>query len=219
MKLVGANPNPQVEGVDPLPGKSNYFIGSDPQGWRTDIANYARVPYREVYPGVDLVYYGTPGQLEYDWVVAPGADPNVIRLAFEGVEELQVDAQGELVLQVGRIEIQQHKPVVYQQIAGPRHTISGRYVIKGKYLASFQIGEYDLSQPLVIDPVLVYSTYLGGSGNQGPSDITVDTASNIYVVGSTASADFPLANPVQDIYRNHWTDGDFSTRISRLPGQ
>ena len=164
MTLVNANPRSQAAGHDALPGKSNYFIGNDPAKWRTNISTYAKVRYEGVYPGVDLVYYGNQGQLEYDFVVAPGADPGLVTLAFEGAREVHIDARGELVLGVEGGEVRQHKPVVYQEVAGVKQEVAGRYVMKGKRQVGFRVAAYDPSRPLIIDPVLVYSTYLGGSG-------------------------------------------------------
>ena len=125
MTLVNANPQSQAAGHDELPGKSNYFIGNDPAKWRTNIPTYAKVKYEDVYPGVDLVYYGNQGQLEYDFVVAPGADPRLVTLAFEGARDVHIDARGELVLGVEGGEVRQHKPVVYQEVGG-RQTGGGR---------------------------------------------------------------------------------------------
>ena len=164
MTLVNANPQSQAAGHDELPGKSNYFIGNDPAKWRTNISTYAKVKYEGVYPGVDLVYYGNQGQLEYDFVVAPGADPGLVTLAFEGAREVHIDARGELVLGVEGGEVRQHKPVVYQEVAGVKQEVAGRYVMKGTRQVGFRVAAYDPSRPLIIDPVLVYSTYLGGSG-------------------------------------------------------
>ncbi len=163
MRLVGANRAPQVEGLDQLHGHSNYFLGNDPREWRTNVANYAKVLYREAYPGIDLIYYGNQRQLEYDFVVYPGADPKAIRLAYRGARRMRLDRSGDLVLSTAGGELFQHKPVVYQEVSGSRRTVEGRYVIHGDREVGFQIGAYDLSRPLVIDPVLVYSTYLGGS--------------------------------------------------------
>jgi hypothetical protein len=191
MRLVGANRAPKISGVDELPGKSNYFIGNDPAKWRTNVPAYAKVNYQQVYPGVDLVYHGTQGKLEYDFVVAPGADPGVIRLSFEGAERLELDAQGDLVLRTAAGELRQHRPVVYQEVAGARHAVSGNYVLRERREAGFEIARYDASQPLVIDPVLSYSTYLGGRDFDEGLGIAVDSAGNAYVTGFTVSTNFP----------------------------
>ena len=130
MRLVGASKHPQITGLDPLPGRSNYFIGDDPARWQRDVPNYARVKYAGVYPGIDLIYYGNQRQLEYDIVVAPDADPRRIALAFEGVQKLSLDPEGNLVLQTPQGDIAQHKPVIYQDIGGKRQPVGGRYVLQ-----------------------------------------------------------------------------------------
>jgi hypothetical protein len=197
MRLVGANPAPQVVGLDVLSAKSNYFIGNDPQKWRTAVPNYARVEYRDVYPGVNLVYHGNQGQLEYDFVVAPGVSPRTIKLAFKGAQKLRIDAQGDLILQTPGGEIRQHKPLVYQEVNGVKRAIPGRYVRMGKQQVGFQVAAYDTSRPLVIDPVLVYSTYLGGRGDDQGVGIAVDAAGNAYLTGKTNSPNFPTASAAQ----------------------
>lgn len=148
MKLVGANSVPQVAGLEELPGKSHCFLGNDPMQWRTNIPTCAKVEYQDVYPGVDLVYYGNQRQLEYDLVVAPGADPKVITLSFEGTDKVEIDAQGDLLLHTPGAEIRQHKPVVYQQVDGVRQEISGVYVLKSKHQVGFHVGAYDAARPL-----------------------------------------------------------------------
>ena len=192
MGLVGAAPAPPVSGIEELPGKANYFIGSDPARWRTNVPTYARVHYREVYPGIDLLYYGNQRQLEYDFVVAPGADPMKIVLSFKGADKLEIDAQGELVLHVTGGVIRQHKPVIYQEIDGIRQEIAGSFVRRGANRVGFKVAAYDRSRPLVIDPlVLSYSTYLGGANYDSGKGIAVDTNGNAYVTGFTQSTDFP----------------------------
>jgi len=185
MRLVGANPNAEARGVEELPGKSNYFIGNDPSKWRTNVPNYAKVEYRDVYPGVDLVYYGNGGQLEHDFVVAPGADPRAIRFAVEGAEKMELDARGDLVLHASGTEARFRTPVVYQEAGGLRQEVAGGFVLRGQSAfrnpqseIAFQIGSYDPSRPLVIDPVLVYSTYF----TVGQA-IAVDLSGNAYVCG------------------------------------
>src|SRR5256884_3108009 len=137
MSLVGAAPKPVVTGRDELPGKANYFIGKDPAKWRTNVPTYAKVHYRDVYPGIDLVYYGNQRQLEYDFVIAPGADPKKIVLGFKGAPKLEIDAQGDLVLHAAGGDLRQHKPIVYQDIDGIRREIDGGYVRKGANRVGF----------------------------------------------------------------------------------
>ncbi len=191
MHLLGANPEPRVAGLDELPGKSNYFIGNDLENWHTDVPNYARVHYDDVYPGVDLVFYGNQRQLEYDFVVSPGADPAAIRLGFKGADDLSFDDVGNLTLHMAEGDVLQKAPIVYQEVDGVRRAISGSYVLQGKDQVGFQIAAYDADRPLIIDPILSYSTYLGGSGDDGSRGIAVDASGSAYVTGSTSSVDFP----------------------------
>ncbi|HYG80383.1 MAG TPA: SBBP repeat-containing protein, partial [Pyrinomonadaceae bacterium] len=153
--------------------------------------------YGEVYPGVDLVFYGNQRELEYDFVLQPGADPRTIRLSFEGVEGLSRDAAGELVLRTNAGLLRQRRPVVYQEVDGARREVAGEYVIAADRSVGFKLGEYDRTRPLVIDPVLVYSTFLGSGNNDTGYGIAVDSAGNAYVTGNTASDNFPTANPLQ----------------------
>jgi len=200
MKLVGANRSPRVTGLEELPGKSNYFIGNDPAKWRTNVPTYAKVRYENVYSGIDLVYYGNQRQLEYDFVVAPGADSRAIRLAIqsrdgEGAAPLRIDGQGDLVLEAEGSELRLHQPVIYQEISGARQSVDGKFVLQEEHQVGFQVASYDGSKPLIIDPVLSYSTYLGGSGTDYGNGIAVDSQGNAYVVGRTTSVDFPTASP------------------------
>jgi hypothetical protein len=192
--LAGGNRRPTVAGHGELPGRINYLVGNDPAGWRTNIATYARVHYTDVYPGIDLVYYGNQQQLEYDFVVAPGADPRRIRMAFHGARDVSINADGDLILSIAGGEVRQRKPIVYQDARGVREPVHGRYVMKRGRQVGFELGAYDQSRPLVIDPVLVYSTYLGGSSRDEGNDIAVDANGNAYVGGETVSADFPIVS-------------------------
>src|SRR3989475_9759201 len=200
MSLVGAAPKPLVSGLDELPGKANYLIGKDPAKWRTNVPTYAKVHYRAVYPGIDLVYYGNQRQLEYDFVVSPGADPERIVLGFQGGERLEINAEGELVLHAGGGALRQQKPVIYQEINGVRTRIEGRYVLKDAHRVGFQVAAYDQSRPLVIDPTLVYATYLGGSISDDGYGIAVDAAGSAYVTGVPGSTDFANGRPLQAAY-------------------
>jgi beta-propeller repeat-containing protein len=190
MKLVGANAKPQEEALGELPGKANYFIGNDPNKWRTNVPLYAKVRYREVYPGVDLVCYGNQRQLEHDFIVAPGGDPSSITISFHGAKKLSLDAEGNLILAIRGGEVRFQKPVVYQKIDGARREVSASFVLRDTHQVGFQVAAYDTSRPLVIDPVLFYSTYLGGTVNDQGSGIAVDSSGNAYVTGSTNSANF-----------------------------
>jgi hypothetical protein len=200
MQFVGANPAPRVLGKEALPGRINYLIGNDPGKWHTQVPTYAKVAYESVYPGVGLVYYGNQGQLEYDFVMAPGADPSRVKLAFRGANRIDVNRAGELVLHTASGDIRMHKPVLYQEIDGVRKPVDGGYVLKDGQTVGFQVATYDATHSLTIDPVLVYSTYLGGGeayGNDSGNGIAVDQKGQAYVVGSTGSSDFPIVNALQ----------------------
>src|SRR2546422_760404 len=191
MKLLGANPAPAVAGVGKLPGKSNYFVGNDPKKWRANVLTYAKVEYRDVYPGVNLVYYGNQRQLEHDFVVSPGADPKAITLAFEGMDGVAIDGLGDLVLRADGGGVRLRKPFVYQEQDGQRAVIPTRYVLKAERQVAFEVAAYDATKPLIIDPVLAYSTYLGGSGGDQGFGVAVDAVGNAYVTGFAGSSDFP----------------------------
>jgi hypothetical protein len=193
MQVAGGQRAPRVVGLDPLATKSNYLLGNDPGRWRTGVSHYARVLYADVYPGIDLVYHGNQRRLEYDFVLAPGANPQRIRLAFPGADEVTVGAQGELVLRTAQGEIVQPPPVVYQEAGAERQPVAGRYVLQGDQVG-FAVGRYDRRRPLIIDPVLVYSSFLGGSGDEDIRSNAVDREGNVYVTGQTSSAAFPGVN-------------------------
>ena len=191
MRLANANKATKIAGIDPLPGRVDYFLGQDPSNWRTNIPSYARVKYADVYPGVDLVFYGNQRRLEYDFIVAPGADPKAIALSVEGARKLRVNSRGDLLVGVSGGEVQLQKPVVYQQIRGERREIAGSYAITGDHQVTFAVAKYDSSEPLVVDPVLVYSTYLGGELDDTGQTIAVDSLGDAVVAGTTLSLQFP----------------------------
>ena len=198
MQLIGAQANPTLTGEAPLPGKSHYLRGNDPKKWRTHVPHYAKVRYEAVYPGIDLVYYGNQRQLEYDFVVAPGTDYNIIRMAFKGTGKPSVDSQGNLVLETPGGQMIQRPPIVYQEDSnGQRQTITAHYVLKDNAQIGFRVASYDAKRELVIDPVLSYSTFLGGHGGDWGTDIAVDDQGQAYVSGITSSSDFPTANALQ----------------------
>jgi len=206
MQLIGANPAAAAVGLVKLPGVSNYLIGNDPSLWHTNVPSFARVQEQGVYPGVDLTYYGNQRQLEYDFTVAPGADPGAIKLSFQGADSTTLDAQGNLVLHTTGGDVVEHAPVLYQESGGVRQPVSGRYAIGADGRVGFAAGAYDAGKPLVIDPTLSYSTYLGGNGpgtyyntytDGAGFGIAVDATGAAYVTGSTTSADFPTADPLQ----------------------
>jgi hypothetical protein len=197
MKLIGANSRPPVDGVERLPGRSNYLIGNDPSKWRLNIASYGKVRYRSVYPGIDLIYYGNGQQLEYDFVVAAGADPNAIKLDFDGVRKIRMDQQGDLLLDTAGGEVRHRKSVAYQELNGRRQEIPSQYVLAESGEVSFKIAEYDRARPLVIDPVLSYATFLGRGDDEVAEAVDVDAAGNAYITGFTESLDFPTVSPIQ----------------------
>jgi uncharacterized protein (TIGR03437 family) len=210
-KLSGANPSVRMAGEVQQPSVSNYLIGSDPAKWRTSVPNYDRVRYTGVYPGIDLVYFGRGGTLEYDWIVAPHADPRQIGIAFENADRLRIDRHGDLVVTAGNSEYRHKRPTVYQQIAGRRVPVTGSWRLQGNQ-AAFRIGSYDRDQELVIDPPLIYSTYNGGSGLDYAYAIAVDSIGNSYVTGGTGSTNFPTTGPLQN--NLHGVEDVFVTKIN-----
>ena len=195
-RLAGANPAARFSAEAPLTSTSNYFVGNDPGQWRTAVPNFGRVRLSGVYPGIDLLYYGKDGNLEYDWIVAPGADPRAIRMVFEGAGRLRIDSSGDLVVQTGANEYRHQRPRIYQEAGGTRVAVAGQWILHGKE-GRFRIGAYDPSKELIIDPPLLYSTYQGGAGLDYAYALAVDSAGNTYVTGGTGSANFPTTGPLQ----------------------
>lgn len=218
MKMVGANQTPRLVGERKLAGESNYLRGKDRSDWVRHVSHYAQVRYEAVYPGVDAVYYGNNRQLEYDLVVAPNANPKQIRMSLEGVDKARVDRKGDLVLSTACGDLRQHRPVVYQEVGGARKAVKGRYVLASAAGATtpvvgFELGQYDHSKPLVIDPVLVWSSYLGGSQNDEGNGIDLDGDGFIYVTGATESPDFPVTSGAFQVNLKGTSDA-FVTKIT-----
>jgi hypothetical protein len=211
MKLVGANAATAITGTDRLPGVVSYFIGNDPQKWHAGITTYGKVDYAQVYPGVDLIFYGNQRQLEYDFVVAPGADPGRIAWQIDGARAT-VDAEGNLVLTPDHGPARFKKPILYQMDGDKKVAVDGSFSVAGNKIG-FRLGRYDRTKPLVIDPVLSYSSYLGGSapdmignmiGNDGGTFIytqglAIDSEGSAYVTSTTYSTNFPVQNPYQPV--------------------
>jgi hypothetical protein len=193
LTFAGGTPQPAMTALTPLPGRVNYYVGKDPANWRTDIPTFARVRYAEVYPGIDVVVYGNQRQLEYDFVVAPGADPRVIRVGVDGADAVELDAGGNVIIQRGDRTIVQRAPVVYQEQDGRRQPVAARYIRRGHEIA-FDLGPYDRSRPLVIDPVIIYSARIGSGFAVA---IAVDDAGNAYFAGNDDSGGrtYPTVNP------------------------
>ena len=213
MKFVGASADPKIAGIDQLRGKSNYFIGNDPKKWRRNIPQYAKVRYEEVYPGIDLVFYGNDGQLEFDFIVTPGADPDVIKLAFEGADKIETDDEGHLKLQTSTGSVRLKKPLIYQEADGEKREISGRYVLNptsatensSSHEVAFQLAAYDPEKQLVIDPGLEFSSFFGTNGLDDGNGIALDALGNIYIVGSTGSGYGDI-----DVFVAKFNGADFS---------
>jgi Beta-propeller repeat len=214
LTFEGANPDPAVAGQGLLEGVSNYLLGDDPDGWLTGVPNYSSVAYRDLYDGVSLEYYANRGgELEFDLTLAPGADPDQIRMSYTGADSLRVDESGALVLRAGGGELRQAPPVVYQQVDGARRQVRGRYLLHGAGQVGFALAGYDTTLPLVIDPVISYSTYLGGSSDDEPIWSDIDRAGNFYVTGLTSSPDFPTT---RGAFQPDFGGGDGDAFVAKL---
>ena len=213
MSVIGANGTARTVGLERAPGVVNYFVGNDPARWRTRISTYSRVRYEDVYAGIDLEYYGDHGELEYDFIARPGADPNTIRLQFDGADNIHVDSTGDLVLAKAGRQFRQRKPYAYQNIAGNKREVSATYRLIGSDRVAFDLGPYDSTRTLVIDPVLVYSTYLGGSNTDQNFAIAVDAAGAAYTTGITNSTDFPTSPAAFD---STFNGGSFDVVVTKV---
>jgi hypothetical protein len=217
MQLAGVNPHAQPVGEETLPGTANYFVGQDASHWHRNIPTFAKVRFAAVYPGVDLVYYGNQRQLEYDFIVAPGASAQPIQLHFAGATALQLDASGNLVIAADHGQIAFHKPILYQTAGSKRLPVQGEFKLLAGNTVGFATGPYDHSKPLVIDPTLVYSTYLGGDQQDYAVSIAVDAAGEAYVTGLTWSEDFPLTpGAFESVNHATATNGVSTAFVSKL---
>lgn len=191
MQVVGGNSNAIVAASDQLPGKSNYIRGRDPRNWHTDVSHYARVSCKDIYPGINLAYHGEQSKLEFDFIVAPESNPAPIDLAFNGAQHLAIDASGNLIVSSGAGDVVLHKPVAYQAQSGTRQPVDARFVLRADNQVHFELGSYDRSRELVIDPTVTYATYLGGNTEDDAYAIAFDSTGAAYVTGQTNSSTFP----------------------------
>lgn len=205
MRFKNGKPTTQLEGAGKLPGLINYYLGGDRSEWRTGVRQFARVEYHDLYKGVDAVFYGTPRQMEFDFVLAPDADPGSIQMEFGPGTNVLINEVGDLVVEVGADEVQLRRPVIYQEIDGQRKEIPGGFVVQGN-LVSFHVGDYDRTERLILDPVLLYSSYLGGANADVIEAVALDSSGNIIVVGYTQSANLATVNSIQSTLRGN-SDG------------
>jgi len=212
--FVGANPNPTVRGEGLMEYKCNYFIGNDPNEWHTDVPNYQAIVLEEIYSGIDLKYYGNGKQMEYDFIVSPGTDFAQIEIEYEGAKSLSVNDAGELIVETDWGNVTELRPVVYQLEGDKRLVLDGEYVLLSENRFGFQLPDgYNAELTLVIDPVLSYSTYLGGSYHDNSYGISVDGSGNAYITGHTVSSDFPTQSAFQGTYGGGYTDA-FVTKLN-----
>ena len=209
MRLLGANATAAFTSESEMAGKRNYISGKRPEKWHTNVPTFGRVTQHQTYAGIDLTYYGNQGQLEYDFIIQPGADPQVIHLGVQGGDKVRTDADGNLLVTMSGGEIRFQKPFAYQQNGAEKTVVAADYVLKGKDVVGFHLGNYDPRRELIIDPILSYSTYLGGSNIDGANSIAVAPDKTAFIAGGTFSTDFPTAgtHPLQP---NHGGSDDFS---------
>lgn len=196
MRLVGGSSAAPVAVGKQLPGITNYYLGNDPKNWHANVSQYARVSYKNVYPGIDLAYYGEQNKLEFDFIVAPKSNSAPIDLAFSGAQHVKTDASGNLIISSSAGDVVLHKPLAYQKQNGIRQFVDAHFVLKANNQVSFDLGNYDRSRELVIDPSVTYATYLGGTSEDDGYGIAFDSSGNAYVTGQTASTNFPVVGGV-----------------------
>lgn len=212
LRFEGANSTPEVVGLEPLPGRVNYFYGNKPDHWHTNLPTYAGVVYRQLYPGIDLRFDGTSSRLKGTYTLAPNVNPGLIRWRYEGVEKMQVDEDSgnlRLTLTADPLHAEaptliEYAPVAWQEFEGQRAPVKVQYHLQPDNSLSFTLGEYNPAYPLTIDPTLTFSTYHGGSGYENANGIALDGTGNIYIIGETDSTNFPTQNPLYPTLRNNW---------------
>src|SRR5205823_1346351 len=197
VNMAGANVHAEPGTLQKLPATVNYFTGSDPRKWRRGVPTYGRITYKDVYPGIDITYYGKDGELEFDFVVGPNGLPGRIHLSFDGAERLEIDEAGGLEIHAAGSMLSIHRPVAYQIVDKAMRYVETGFDLIGQSEAVVHVDKYDSQFPLIIDPLLVYSTYLGGSQRDAPARIAVDGQGNAYSTGQTFSIDFLAKSPMQ----------------------
>jgi hypothetical protein len=212
MKFLGVSTPKRIQGQKQQDHRTNYLIGNDPHHYITDVQNFAQVRIDEIWPGIDVIYYGNQSNLEFDFIISPAADTSRIGLEFSGAQRLEIDSEGNLVIHTVAGELLQHRPLIYQQFGGHKQQINGRYILHGENQVGLEVAAYDRSIPLVIDPVMSYSTFLGGKNRDSGNAIIVDNAGNAYVAGSTYSSKFPL----QGAYDSHLGHSDKDVFVSKI---
>ena len=221
LQFVGANAAGRISGEAELPGTVNYFIGNDPARWRTGVPTFAHVRVADLYPGISLIHYGNQERLEYDFVVGPGADPAAIAIHIRGADQVTLDARGDLILRLGADEIRQPKPLIYQNGPGGRKEIAGGYWLADPETVKFEITSYDHRLPLVIDPILSYSTYYGGTGSDAAYGVAVDTNGFVYLAGESVGGLPTTAGTLTNQFGGYLFHGDafvakFDNRASEV---
>lgn len=216
MRFIGASESVKAVGLDELPGKSNYFAGRDPTRWQTGVPQFAQVEYQGIYPGVDVIYYGLHGQLESDFRLAPGADPDNLVIEILGADRIALDAEGNVALQFPSGSMSLHKPTIFQKVANSERPVEGHYALEGENRVRLALGDYDRRLAVVIDPSLVYSTYVGGSSGDDAFGLAVDSSGNAYIAGYTDSSDFPTTpGAFQTAFQNE-PPGDGDVIVAKL---
>jgi hypothetical protein len=212
MELLGASRTANGSGVDRLPGVSNYFVGHSSARWLTGIPHYAKAEFRSIYPGIDLVYYGSDGELESDFILSPGADPRRIAFRIAGITSMNLSSSGNLLMQVPDGTFELKKPTIYQNIRGTRRLIAGKFTIRNHDQVGLDVGDYDATQALVIDPALSYSTLIGANNGTTAQAAGVDSLGNVYITGTTYATNYPIVTPFQAT--NNGTTNVFVTKLN-----